>query len=214
MNNTKLDTLKVEFSFYDIKTGASVTDKTLKKPDMSEELPDRGTIGLDLELFINGEKIKGYIDSYILYPNHQDNKERFRDYKVENKALYEAESGDSDSELDVSDDDYSNFYVVSCSCGEAGCAGIWCGIFIRREDGKLIWTVPAGEGYEEKTNLRIGEYVFDEKEYEKTFEEALKRIEEKIKAEGWSPEAVEMQSMTNFNEFLEYAKKHSKKEAE
>lgn len=211
MNNTKFDTLKVDFSFYDMKTGGAVTEETLKEPDLSEDFPDRGTIGCDLELFINGEKIKGFIDPYLLYPNHKDNKEKYKAYREENKKIC-AEQGLEPEENDSDNSEYSDFYVVSCSCGSAGCSGIGCGIFISREDGKLIWEVPACEGYEDKSNLKIGEYVFDETEYEKTFESALRKLEAKIKANGWNPDTVIMFSTVSFMEFLEYMKENNEDE--
>tara|TARA_R110000744_G_C19371770_1_gene563140 strand:+ start:16608 stop:17105 length:498 start_codon:yes stop_codon:yes gene_type:complete len=60
----------------------------------------------------------------------------------------------------------SCFYLFSCSCGDAGCAGIWNGIRVKVRKNTVEWRVKKKDGYEflDKTF-----YSFDHKQYEKAY---------------------------------------------
>lgn len=57
------------------------------------------------------------------------------------------------------------YFIVTCRCGHAGCAGIRRGVDVHREDGRIYWVVY--EPGSERT------FVFDEQEYCKAVDKAL-----------------------------------------
>lgn len=70
----------------------------------------------------------------------------------------------------------SNFYPFTCSCGSAGCAGIWNGIFLKQRKNTISWKIPKPLekfGYE---FLDKSFYLFNKKEYEETLKTAWREF--------------------------------------
>lgn len=59
---------------------------------------------------------------------------------------------------------WSCFYLFSCSCGAAGCAGIWDGIHVKVRKNSVEWRVKKKSGYQ---FLDKQFYSFDRKQYTK-----------------------------------------------
>ncbi len=59
---------------------------------------------------------------------------------------------------------YSGFYPFTCSCGEAGCSGIWEGVFTKHRGWSVEWRVLKVVGY--SNFLQKTFYNFHRKEYE------------------------------------------------
>jgi hypothetical protein len=60
------------------------------------------------------------------------------------------------------------YYIITCSCGEAGCAGIWRGVDVFRDGDRVYWVIY--EPGPERT------FVFDEKAYRRAVETALREF--------------------------------------
>lgn len=177
-----IDKLSIDFSFYDLATSGEVSENTAITPDLSLPSYDRFTIGMDMSVFINGKEIKGYIDPYIL-ANFEDG------------SLQKSDNGDT----------YSNFYVLSCSCGSAGCASIWDGLYLEKNEKKntISWIVPEDMGYD-KTSLTEKKYTFNLNDYRSVFNETFERLKKKVKDSGWHEEVVEVCHSFAMKDFIEY----------
>ena len=62
------------------------------------------------------------------------------------------------------------FFLVTCSCGEPGCAGIFDGVLITHEGELIRWKVPNSiqqdvDSDEEEVPITYDEYVFDRAAY-------------------------------------------------
>lgn len=70
---------------------------------------------------------------------------------------------------------YSGFYPITCSCGEAGCAGIWDGVHSFHKKNIVKWKITDG-----KTRRMLGaKYLsFDRKQYEAEIDKIWKFLHE------------------------------------
>lgn len=183
--NSNLDNIAIDFHFYNSSTGVEVDKSTVLMIDMSLPSYERESIAVDVILKINGEDIKGYIDPFIL----------------KNHSTVDVHKNEKTGEL------YSNFYVISCSCGEAGCYGIWDGVHIEiNEDKNIIsWKVPENMGYEGK-GLNLSGYTFALNLYQMIFAEALLTLEKKLKENEWNQEVVEVSHGFSVKEFFKHVR--------
>lgn len=62
------------------------------------------------------------------------------------------------------------YYVITCVCGAAGCAGIWRGIEVHHDAGRVHWTVRGLEP--------VRTFVFDGRAYLEAIEEGLRHFEQ------------------------------------
>ena len=65
---------------------------------------------------------------------------------------------------------YSCFEPFSCSCGVAGCAGIWSGIDVKERKHSIEWRAKKEHGY---GFLEKSFYSFEKKQYLKAFNDFL-----------------------------------------
>lgn len=85
------------------------------------------------------------------------------------------------------------FYIFTCDCGSAGCAGIWAGVDVVHEDGLVVWLM---RGNKPRRLL-----VFDHDQYRQEIFTKVRAALAVVKATG--PEAL-FQSKTN-TKFVEEA---------
>lgn len=104
---------------------------------------------LIVNMYINGEKIKGVVNVALLN----------KDFKYLRRYLGEF--------LD------SNFYPLTCGCGEPGCAGYINGVFLKKRKYTTEWRVKADEGYQ---NVLKSFYSFENNQYEKAFIELGEKL--------------------------------------
>lgn len=71
--------------------------------------------------------------------------------------------------------DYSAFYPFSCSCGDAGCAGIWGGIKVRVRKHTVEWRINKDDGYGGFLDKTF--YSFDRRQYEKAYKNFIHWME-------------------------------------
>lgn len=70
----------------------------------------------------------------------------------------------------------SDFYPFTCSCGVAGCASIWDGIYIKERKHSIEWRIPENSGYK---FLDKRFYSFDKKEYLSEIERLKQTLKER-----------------------------------
>ena len=99
------------------------------------------------ELSINGKVVPGYVDWADLMFNF---------------ALNDSHSKWWRAERNSQDPTLSNFFPISCSCGNPGCAGIYEGIQVRYRRHTVEWVVPVHKGYPAFKPI----YRFSRQEYE------------------------------------------------
>lgn len=100
----------------------------------------------------------------------------------------------------------SNFYPFTCSCGNAGCAGIWNGIFLKQRKNTISWKIPKPLekfGYE---FLDKSFYLFNKKDYEET----LKTAWSEFKVLVTPKENEDLQKYTVLANNLEYYRKKNR----
>ena len=88
--------------------------------------------------------------------------------RVDNRALYDFTGlwlGVDLCELGRSSRWDGEYFIITCSCGIAGCAGIHRGVDVYRDDGRIYWVIY--EPGPERT------FVFDEQAYRRAVETAL-----------------------------------------
>lgn len=71
---------------------------------------------------------------------------------------------------------YSDFYPFTCSCGVAGCASIWDGIYVKERKHTIEWRIPENQGYK-FLNKRF--YSFDKVEYLSEIERLKQTLKER-----------------------------------
>lgn len=69
--------------------------------------------------------------------------------------------------------DWSAFYPWACSCGDAGCAGIWDGIYVRERGYSIEWRAKRDDGY---GFLPKTFFNFEKSQYKHAFDELLAQI--------------------------------------
>lgn len=97
---------------------------------------------IQFDVIINGNKIKHHSDYVAFLLNSRKCKVDCYGDKVE----------------------YSLFEPFTCSCGIAGCAGIWDGIYSKHRKRTVEWLIPKGEGYVDFMNKTF--YSFSRLQYE------------------------------------------------
>lgn len=123
-------------------------------------------IFLGLDLYINEKKINCFTDMVaFLYPHkiirdtyHPYDRKRFIDCKGKLVMTY------------------SDFYPFTCSCGVAGCASIWDGIYVKERKHTIEWRIPENQGYK---FLDKRFYSFDKMEYLSEIERLKQTLKER-----------------------------------
>lgn len=69
---------------------------------------------------------------------------------------------------------YSDFYPFTCSCGIAGCASIWDGIYVKERKHTIEWRIPENAGYK---FLDKSFYSFNKQQYQ----DEIERLKETLK---------------------------------
>lgn len=103
---------------------------------------------------------------------------------------------------------WSVFEPFTCSCGHAGCAGIWDGIYIKERGYSIEWRAKREDGY---GFLPKTFFNFEKSQYKHAFKVLLWEIEELCQEFDLivDPGHCEEQLVTGWN-FLEYVKENSK----
>lgn len=180
----KINTISMSYSLYDLDTRGPLTDLTRLTPKPNLSSYENKTVGLSLLLEINGSPVSGYIDPFILIDNLSDSTDEM------NK--------------------YSFFYVVSCSCGAAGCNGIHDGIYIKDSGEEISWRIPKEMGYKETEFVEGGVYAFNKKEYIACFSSTIKAIKKALKEYKISVDTVEVSSSMSWRDLMDCKKKFEK----
>lgn len=72
------------------------------------------------------------------------------------------------------------YFLVTCTCGEPGCAGIFDGVLVTHEGELVRWKVPnpiqRDDDSDEDAPITYDEYVFDRAVYIATIREALNQL--------------------------------------
>jgi hypothetical protein len=68
-------------------------------------------------------------------------------------------------------DQPGDYFFVTCTCGDAGCAGIFSPTQVRHEDGAIRWLVPS-----RRKRTPIEQYVFAKAHYQFEIERAVRHI--------------------------------------
>jgi hypothetical protein len=68
------------------------------------------------------------------------------------------------------------FFIVTCTCGHYGCAGIREGIRVTRQDKNVHWVVRGLGGTQT--------FYFDPKEYESAIEKGIKQLQQMVERYG------------------------------
>lgn len=69
--------------------------------------------------------------------------------------------------------DWSAFYPWACSCGDAGCAGIWDGIYVRERGYSIEWRAKREDGY---GFLPKTFFNYEKTAYKRAFDDLLAQI--------------------------------------
>lgn len=182
---TEVNTIKILHHFCKLNNSDDEgSDISLYEGDLNlMSVPDKG-VGLYVTVEVNGVDLHEYIDPYILVENMNDGR----------SPEYE----------------YSEFYVLSCSCGVAGCAGIHDGVYIDESDDNLYWRIPVEMGYQ-KTRLMEGAvYSFNKEQYIEAFNNVEKAINQDLKRYKINPEKVELSYGFSWKDLMVTKKKKEK----
>lgn len=129
----------------------STFNNTIGKVDENYKGPEK----LDL---IDYEKVKGLaLTDIIIEINGKDVKWNYID--IYSLFFY---SLDSKTEWEKGYSEYSAFEPFTCSCGVAGCAGIWNGIYVKNRKYSIEWRAKKEDGY---GILDKNFYSFDKRRY-------------------------------------------------
>lgn len=103
---------------------------------------------------------------------------------------------------------WSGFTPWSCSCGEAGCAGIWDGIYVRERGYSIEWRAKREDGY---GFLPKTFFNFEKSQYKHAFKMLLWEIEDLCQEFDLivDPGHCEEQLVTGWD-FLKYVKESIK----
>lgn len=69
--------------------------------------------------------------------------------------------------------DWSAFYPWTCSCGDAGCSGIWSGISVRERGYSIEWRAKRDDGYSFLTKTFFN---YEKTAYKRAFDDLLAQI--------------------------------------
>lgn len=139
---------------------------------------------LSLKFSLNGQEFNTPIDNYVLIDSINDHR-----------------WGDNN--------EYSEFYIITCSCGVPSCNNIHNGIFIESNEDTITWKIPPDEGYEKYLNLFSKDtYIFDKNEYIKTFS-LLPQVLEKVTKNGWNNKDISFNGNSSLQDIVDY-KPHNK----
>jgi hypothetical protein len=100
---------------------------------------------IETELTVNNTPINSYIDYSEFLFNSRDCRTWYE--KIDN----------------LQKSKYSDFYPLTCSCGEAGCVSIWDGIHSKHRKYTTEWRVPKNSGYDGIFDKTF--YSFSPKQY-------------------------------------------------
>lgn len=122
------------------------------------------------EISVNGQLYTGYFDEFSLFEDtHLNDKSEFqKKYEiVYNKEFIQYNRG-----IKKYDGVLSNVYFDTCSCGHAGCAGIWNGIRVYKKKKYFKYVAKKSDGYDKgilgtgKFNLTFSkENIFNIRKY-------------------------------------------------
>lgn len=117
---------------------------------------------IDFHLIINDELIRGTTDYRELINT------------TTQRQCYESEYHLPEHNVEIRNShEYSHWYVFTCSCGIAGCAGIWDGIHLKVRKHTVEWRVGKNMGYD---FLGKRYFQFDRKGYFKMLDEIKQEI--------------------------------------
>ena len=122
-----------------IKFSFTENDFPLEKYDVNGDSYVEDGVGkmLNMEIFINEQLINHYVDIVaFLYPPEI--------VKATYNPVYRKDFTSCKGELWMK---YSDFYPFSCSCGVAGCASIWDGVYVKNRKHTVEWRIPKDSGY-------------------------------------------------------------------
>lgn len=121
-----------------------------------------GSEHLKYDLFIDGNKFYGYVDLTTFFENKHSN------YILSGGSIHGENQWGREWRNKQYSGEISWDYLDSCSCGHAGCAGIWNGVRIKRrkftteyrakkEDGYVNGIMGTGKLFLEITNENLDE---------------------------------------------------------
>ena len=90
-------------------------------------------------------------------------------------------------------DQPGDYFFVTCTCGDAGCAGHFSSTQVQHEDGIIHWLVPSG-----RKRTSIEQYVFARAQYRFEIERAVRQIHRLARSPATRP--------SNFQDFLDDAR--------
>lgn len=116
---------------------------TLKKSNgvYDEEYP-AGCHFIGQEVFVNGCKFEGYLELAGLFAETSE----FTD--EQKNTWYNEEYKQQNLWYGRSNGRYSSVYLDSCSCGAAGCAGIWNGVKVNKKKNAYLYRAKKKDGYD------------------------------------------------------------------
>lgn len=115
---------------------------------------------LCVHLEINGKVIDFYTDpNDVAFKWNQSTKDWYRECRDKHG---------------IKDCNWSVFHPFTCSCGVAGCAGIWDGIYVKIRKHTVEWKVREGDGYD---FLDQRFYSFDRVQYEQTHKDFMEWLD-------------------------------------
>ena len=135
------------------------------KIELSFTKDEEGGNYLSSEVIINGKAIKQFAEFTDFLLSSKDNRSYHdKKYYPKNKQLVD-----------------SSFYPFTCSCGIAGCAGIWEGIKSNHRKHTVEWRVPTKAGYSRFLDKNF--YSFSKEQYEGECDKCWAFLEDNLEVE-------------------------------
>lgn len=121
---------------------------------------------LDTLVYIDGERVyKGFVEPYAFFKDVAS--------RGVNTSMWVRDEERTRSYY-YNTQDYSTFEPFSCSCGAAGCAGIWSGIHTKHRRKTVEWRTKEEDGYEFLKRF----YVFDKQQYYEEIVGVFKKLQQ------------------------------------
>lgn len=161
----KYDTISFDVEVTPNETYEQDLKEWYREGGWDEDKPEKEFVNVKIKL--NGE-FKGYCFSWqdVVYTKTQKDCYGY---------WYWYADGNINKEVQVKDQgSHSMFYPFTCSCGVAGCAGIWDGVHLKVRGHSVEWRVKKGMGYH---FLPKRFYSFSKEQYF----EAINELEQKMK---------------------------------
>lgn len=154
-------------------------------------------IKIKIELFINNELKEGFVSVSDLFFDLINQGYNIGNYKLKNKKSYYQNKE-------------SNFYPITCSCGDPYCAGYYNGIFSKHKEKSIEWRTVIEDGYPNFKRY----YNFNKKQYINEIYSAWLAINEIIKNADYINKSFiesdyEIDSEKENNYHIEFYKDHN-----